>query len=151
MKDQDRFLSEFTPLPESISLPDRILVEYEADSCLGHKEDGRLILNTQTLVQQITEAKLQGADSGRLAYLFHQTLAEQITAACMEVRNVSGRQKVALSGGVFQNRLLLRLTEERLMEEGFEVLRHRMVPPNDGGIAIGQAAYGMYQLQNGRV
>ena len=118
---------------------------------LLYKEDGRLILNTQTLVQQITEAKLQGADSGRLAYLFHQTLAEQITAACMVARNVSGRQKVALSGGVFQNRLLLRLTEERLMEEGFEVLRHRMVPPNDGGIAIGQAAYGMYQLQNGRV
>ena len=118
---------------------------------LLYKEGGRLILNTQTLVQQITEAKLQGADSGRLAYLFHQTLAEQITAACMEARNVSGRQKVALSGGVFQNRLLLRLTEERLMEEGFEVLRHRMVPPNDGGIAIGQAAYGMYQLQNGRV
>ena len=118
---------------------------------LLYKEDGRLILNTQTLVQQITEAKLQGADSGRLAYLFHQTLAEQITAACMEARNVSGRQKVALSGGVFQNRLLFRLTEERLMEEGFEVLRHRMVPPNDGGIAIGQAAYGMYQLQNGRV
>ena len=118
---------------------------------LLYKEDGRLILNTQTLVQQITEAKLQGADSGRLAYLFHQTLAEQITAACMEARNVSGRQKVALSGGVFQNRLLLRLTEERLMEEGFEVLRHRMVPPNDGGIAIGQAAYGMYHLLNGRV
>ena len=113
---------------------------------LLYKEDGRLILNTQMLVQKITEAKLQGADSGRLAYLFHQTLAEQITAACMEARNVSGRQKVALSGGVFQNRLLLRLTEERLMEEGFEVLRHRMVPPNDGGIAIGQAAYGMWKL-----
>ena len=118
---------------------------------LLYREDGRLILNTQMLVQKITEAKLQGADSGRLAYLFHQTLAEQITAACMEARNVSGRQKVALSGGVFQNRLLLRLTEERLMEEGFEVLRHRMVPPNDGGIAIGQAAYGLQQLQNGRV
>ena len=113
---------------------------------LLYKEDGRLILNTQMLVQQITEAKLQGADSGRMAYLFHQTLAEQITAACVEARNVSGRQKVALSGGVFQNRLLLRLTEERLMEEGFEVLRHRMVPPNDGGIAIGQAAYGMWKL-----
>lgn len=118
---------------------------------LLYKEEGRLILNTKTLVQQITEAKLQGADSGRLAYRFHEVLAEQITAACIEVRNASGRQKVALSGGVFQNRLLLRLTEERLMEEGFEVLRHRMVPPNDGGIAIGQAAYGMYQLQNGRV
>ena len=113
---------------------------------LLYNEEGRFILNTSLLVQQIAEAKLQGADSGRLAYLFHQTLAEQVTAACMEARNVSGRQKVALSGGVFQNRLLLRLTEERLMEEGFEVLRHRMVPPNDGGIAIGQAAYGMWKL-----
>ena len=118
---------------------------------LLYNEEGRFILNTSLLVQQIAEAKMQGEDSGRLAYLFHQTLAEQVTAACMEARNVSGRQKVALSGGVFQNRLLLRLAEERLMEEGFEVLRHRMVPPNDGGIAIGQAAYGMYQLQNGRV
>ena len=113
---------------------------------LVYEEDGHVILNTQLLVQRIVEAKLRGADSGRLAYWFHKILAEQITAVCVEARNVSGRQKVALSGGVFQNRLLLRLTEERLTEEGFEVLRHRMVPPNDGGIAVGQAAYGMAQL-----
>ena len=113
---------------------------------LVYEEDGHVILNTQLLVQRIVEAKLQGADSGRLAYWFHKILAEQITAVCVEARNVSGRQKAVLSGGVFQNRLLLRLTEERLTEEGFEVLRHRMVPPNDGGIAVGQAAYGMAQL-----
>ena len=113
---------------------------------LVYEEDGHIILNTQLLVQRIVEAKLQGSDSDRLAYWFHKILAEQITAVCVEARNVSGRQKVALSGGVFQNRLLLRLTEERLTEEGFEVLRHRMVPPNDGGIAVGQAAYGMAQL-----
>lgn len=105
------------------------------------------VLNTEKLVQQIVEVKLQGADSGALAYLFHQTLAEQIVAACMEARKSSGRKKVALTGGVFQNRLLLRLTEERLTQEGFEVLRHHMIPPNDGGIAIGQAAYGMHWLQ----
>ena len=113
---------------------------------LVYEEDGHVILNTQLLVQRIVEAKLRGADSGRLAYWFHEILAEQITAVCVEARNVSGRQKAVLSGGVFQNRLLLRLTEERLTEEGFEVLRHRMVPPNDGGIAVGQAAYGMAQL-----
>ncbi len=113
---------------------------------LVYEEDGHVILNTQLLVQQIVEAKLQGSDSDRLAYWFHKILAEQITAVCVEARDHSGRQKVALSGGVFQNRLLLRLTEERLTEEGFEVLRHRMVPPNDGGIAVGQAAYGMAQL-----
>ena len=109
--------------------------------------EGCCILNTEALVQYIVEAKLQGADSGTLAYLFHQTLAELIVAACIEARESSGRKKVALSGGVFQNRLLLRLTEERLTQEGFEVLRHHMIPPNDGGIAIGQAAYGMHYLQ----
>lgn len=112
------------------------------------ESEERCILNTEALVQQIVEAKLQGIDSGALAYLFHQTLAEQIVAACKAAREHSGRAKVALSGGVFQNRLLLRLTEEGLEQEGFEVLRHHMIPPNDGGIAIGQAAYGLYYLQN---
>ena len=107
----------------------------------------RCLLNTEALVKQIVEAKLQGTDSGELAYLFHQTLAEQIVAVCIKARKSSGRNKTALSGGVFQNRLLLRLTEERLGQEGFEVLRHHMIPPNDGGIAIGQAAYGMNRLQ----
>ena len=111
------------------------------------ESEGRCILNTEGLVQLIVETKLQGDGSGALAYLFHQTLAEQIVAVCMEARKSSGRNKVALSGGVFQNRLLLRLTEERLGQEGFEVLRHHMIPPNDGGIAIGQAAYGMNRLQ----
>ena len=109
--------------------------------------EGRCILNTEALVQLIVETKLQGADSGALAYLFHQILAEQIVVACIEARKSSGRNKTALSGGVFQNRLLLHLTEERLGQEGFEVLRHHMIPPNDGGIAIGQAAYGMNRLQ----
>lgn len=115
---------------------------------LVYEKEERFILNTRMLVQQIVEEKMQGADSGRLAYLFHQVLAEQITAACIEARSNSGRKKVALSGGAFQNRLLLRLTEEQLEQEGFEVLRHHMIPPNDGGIAIGQAAYGMWRLNN---
>ena len=115
---------------------------------LVYEKEERFILNTRMLVQQIVEEKMQGADSGRLAYLFHQVLAEQITAACIEACSNSGRKKVALSGGVFQNRLLLRLTEEQLEQEGFEVLRHHMIPPNDGGIAIGQAAYGMWRLNN---
>jgi len=53
-----------------------------------------------------------------------------------------------LSLGVADDGRLLRLTEEQLEQEGFEVLRHHMIPPNDGGIAIGQAAYGMWHLNN---
>ena len=68
----------------------------------------------------------------------------------MEARNVSGRQKVALSGGVFQNRLLLELVDDGLTEMGFKVLKHSLIPPNDGGIALGQAVYGMAHVQRHR-
>lgn len=119
--------------------------------------ENNLHSGSQATSRRLWDAEEQTADKitfvikdaeGQQAYLFHQVLAEQITAACIEARSNSGRKKVALSGGVFQNRLLLRLTEEQLEQEGFEVLRHHMIPPNDGGIAIGQAAYGMWRLNN---
>ena len=56
----------------------------------------------------------------------------------------------ALSGGVFQNRLLLRMVEEGLEKEHFTVLRHHLIPANDGGIALGQAAYAMQYIQEGK-
>jgi hydrogenase maturation protein HypF len=59
---------------------------------------------------------------------------------CCGIREKTGVQTAALSGGVFQNRLLLRMCEAGLEDEGFEVLIHSMVPPNDGGICLGQAA-----------
>ncbi|HYN40688.1 MAG TPA: hypothetical protein VE129_02850, partial [Thermoanaerobaculia bacterium] len=54
------------------------------------------------------------------------------------VARLAGSPRVALSGGCFQNRFLVERTRERLTAEGFEVLTHRLVPPNDGGIALGQ-------------
>lgn len=126
--------------------------EYDIKTdALIYEADGRVILDTKLLVKQITEAKMQGEDTGKLSYMFHQVLSEMIEAACIRARKESGRNIAALSGGVFQNRLLLRFTEKRLEDAGFEVLRHRMIPPNDGGIAIGQAAYGMYKLKNRRI
>ena len=56
------------------------------------------------------------------------------------------RNQVALSGGVFQNRLLLELVEKELLNRKFQVLRHHLIPPNDGGIGLGQAVYGMAYL-----
>ncbi len=129
---------------------DGLLREKKADFTKTAQDQERIYLETEELLQQIIEERMQGEEAGYLAYFFHQSLAEMITEACIRARESSNRNIVALSGGVFQNRLLLRLTESSLEEEGFQVLRHRMIPPNDGGIAIGQAAYGMYQLQKRR-
>ena len=113
---------------------------------LKENQADRMILNTGELVQKIVHARLGGEDTEWLAYRFHAELARQIVAACSQIREENGRRIVALSGGVFQNQLLLRLTDEYLKREGFEVLRHSMIPPNDGGIALGQAAYAMHKI-----
>ena len=81
---------------------------------------------------------------------FHRALADEILAACEEAERQTGIRKVALSGGVFQNRLLLELVDDGLTEMGFKVLKHSLIPPNDGGIALGQAVYGMAYVQRYR-
>jgi hydrogenase maturation protein HypF len=63
-----------------------------------------------------------------------------VVSVCHHLRDDFGIVKVALSGGVWQNRYLLERTVSRLKGEGFEVLLHRRVPANDGGLALGQAA-----------
>ncbi len=73
----------------------------------------------------------------KAAYEFHKGLAEQIVTACIHAKEKTGCQTAALSGGVFQNGLLLRsLTEDGLIANGFHVLTHQMIPPNDGGMHL---------------
>ena len=123
------------------------LEELTANDAVNSGADpGKIILNTCELVRHLTEARLAGEAPEKLAYKFHAALAEQIIAACEEAKRQTGICKVALSGGVFQNRLLLELVDEGLQKKGFQVLKHSLIPPNDGGIALGQAAYGMAYL-----
>ena len=70
---------------------------------------------------------------------FHNTVTQMIVQMCRLIAKESGITQVALSGGVFQNRLLLRLATAALQREGFSVLTHHLVPCNDGGISLGQA------------
>ena len=113
-------------------------------------ENEAFILNTGELVKYLTEKKIEGVKSGKLAYMFHKKLADFVIAGCKVTREQTKCNCVALSGGVFQNRLLLQLVEEGLERERFTVLRHHLIPANDGGIALGQAAYAMQYIQNNK-
>lgn len=81
-----------------------------------------------------------GISSAAIAMRFHETIATAIVEVCRHLRNSSGLERVVLSGGVFQNRLLSKMIYTSLSSHNFRVFNHRLVPPNDGGIALGQAA-----------
>lgn len=106
-------------------------------------------LPTLSLVKEVAERKLAGENSNQLALHFHRRLAEMIVSACEKAREETGINTVALSGGVYQNKLLLDYSVTMLEERGFHVLRHHLLPPNDGGISLGQAVAAMRSLQKG--
>ena len=92
----------------------------------------------------------RGADTGAMAAGFHAAVACMIGDAAERQRARTGIQVVALSGGVFQNALLLGLARRELEVRHFRVLTHRVVPPNDGGLALGQAAIAGYRAAAAR-
>ena len=106
-------------------------------------------LPTLSLVKEVAERKLAGENSNQLALHFHRRLAGMIVSACEKAREEIGINTVALSGGVYQNKLLLDYNVTMLEERGFHVLRHHLLPPNDGGISLGQAVAAMRSLQKG--
>ena len=101
--------------------------------------DGVLIFDPRPLVRALAEAVAASEPAATCAGRFHVTLAEMVRQVCLVLRARRGLEVVALSGGVFQNALLTILVRERLERAGFTVLTHALVPPNDGGIALGQA------------
>lgn len=108
--------------------------------------DERLEVDTRPLVRQVARDASAGVGPGLISQRFHAGLADAIAAVCMGLRKSSGYDTVALSGGVFLNRRLTRQTTTRLSGAGFRVLRHRRVPPNDGGLSLGQLAVAAARL-----
>lgn len=102
--------------------------------------DAPLIVETRPLIAAASDDALGQASPAVIARRFHSTLVEMIAATCDRIRRQSGLETVALSGGVFLNALLTRETVAALSAHGFRVLRHRLVPPNDGGLSLGQIA-----------
>ena len=99
------------------------------------------------ILREIRRAGAQAETVGRCAYVFHEFLAQGILRGAEYIREQTGISTAALSGGCFQNLLLLERTRNLLEKEGFQVLVHSLIPANDGGIALGQAYYGMSVLQ----
>jgi hydrogenase maturation protein HypF len=92
-----------------------------------------------------------GITPGAVALGFHQAVAAMMADQAARLARETGIGRVALSGGVFQNALLVGLARDRLEAEGLEVLTHRVVPPNDGGLSLGQAAVLAGRVLAGRV
>ena len=98
------------------------------------------ILDPRGTIRALQADVAGGADVALVGARFHNSLARATAAACARVAESRGLATVVLSGGVFQNRLLLERTSAELREAGLEVLIPLRLPPNDGGIAYGQAA-----------
>jgi hydrogenase maturation protein HypF len=91
------------------------------------------------VIRAVAADTLSGVPVGVIAARFHNAVAAMIQQVCLRLREQRGLNQVALSGGVFQNMTLLAKTLELLRASEFEVFTHQLVPPNDGGLALGQA------------
>jgi len=104
------------------------------------ESDGVDIIGFGDSLSAIISDLKKGAAKPKIAYRFHQTVSSMVADTCCRIAKRTGIPRVALSGGVFQNRLLLRLTLDALDKAGLDVITHGRVPTNDGCISLGQAA-----------
>lgn len=104
-----------------------------------HDENGSLVYDPTDTLKALLDEIRRDMPAGWISGRFHTTLAVMLVDACRRIRTQVDRNRVVLSGGVFQNRYLTELAVRLLAKEGFDVLTHSQVPPNDGGLALGQA------------
>jgi hydrogenase maturation protein HypF len=112
-------------------------------------ESDPLQIDVRPMIAEIVDDTLRGMSRARIASRFHTTLASIIDETCIRIRRRDGLDRVCLSGGSFQNMLLLERTARMLRASKFDLYLHARVPPNDGGISLGQAVIANHQLQRG--
>jgi len=110
-----------------------------------------LIIDPAPLVRAVAEDAVRGRAPGLISARFHNAVVAFLSDAARRARDSSGIGTVTLGGGVFQNEYVLKRLVKALRSDGFRVLLHRQVPPNDGGIALGQAAVAAERLRLGRI
>jgi len=111
--------------------------------------DGPWQLDFRPMIERIVREVAGGAPPGVVSARFHNTLADAIVETCRRIRGETTLGRVCLSGGTFQNMRLLSTVAPALRAAGFEIVLHARVPPNDGGIALGQAAIAAELLKDG--
>jgi hydrogenase maturation protein HypF len=121
-------------------------VSYELPLRPPEVPGGPLTWDVGTLVRAVVADVRAGEARATIAARFHRGLAAAVVDVATRAAVETGHTRVALSGGVFCNALLLRLVSRGLREAGLEVLRHSRVPPNDGGLALGQVVVGSRRL-----
>ncbi len=99
-----------------------------------------LVVDTRPIIRGVAADVRRRVSPARIARRFHMTMAELIVGICQRLRQATRLDAVVLSGGVFMNALLTCEACQRLTEAGFRVYRHQRVPPNDGGLSLGQVA-----------
>jgi hydrogenase maturation protein HypF len=115
---------------------------YPIDVAPSPGPDNKWIIDWCPMVSAMLDDLRRGVSPEKIAVRFHAGLA----AATVRVAQTAGLPHVVLTGGGFQNRLLLSLVRRRLEEAGFTVFSHALVPPNDGGLSLGQAVVAANQL-----
>jgi hydrogenase maturation protein HypF len=108
--------------------------------------EGPYIVDTRPIILGIAQNIEAGLEGRYMTRRFHATLVGIISCICLKLRDRMGLSKVVLSGGTFMNSLLTLEVTDRLTREGFHVFRHRLVPPNDGGLCLGQLAIAASQM-----
>jgi hydrogenase maturation protein HypF len=103
-------------------------------------DDSTLYIDTRPLIAAVAEEASRNTDAALIARRFHSTLVDVIARVCSRIREETGLAAAVLSGGVFLNAVLSAEASSRLRDEGFRVYCHRLVPPNDGGLSLGQLA-----------
>ncbi len=111
-------------------------------------EDASCRILLAEMLEAIVADLRRGTETATIARTFHNTIARMVADTCVTIRDNSDIRNVALSGGVFQNRLLLRTVLPLLEQKGFKVYTHRRVPCNDGGISLGQAVIANFREVN---
>lgn len=107
-----------------------------------------MIIRLKKLLSSIIDEVRADGSVGMIAARFHKTVAEIAIELCKRTRAKTDRTEVALSGGVWQNQILLDLVRDGLRQEDFIVYSHKQVPTNDGGLALGQAVVANFQVSN---